>query len=95
MVKTRGLPYEATKNEIVQFLSGCNIRGDKDGVHILVGPDGRPSGEAIIDLMGQVDIDNALKHHNENMGRRYIELMRMTKDEAEWELSRQPGFPVS
>ena len=90
-VRARGLPYEATKNEIAQFLSLSNIRDEKNGIHILVGPDGRPTGEAIVELVSQVDIDNALRCHNKNMGRRYIEVMTITQTEMDWELNKQPG----
>ena len=90
-VRTRGLPYEATKNEIIQFLSQCNIKNGQDGVHILVAVDGRPTGEAIVELESQVDVENALKCHNQNMGRRYIEVISVSREEMNWELSRQPG----
>ncbi len=90
-MKTRGLPYEATKNEIIQFLEECNTRNGQDGVHILVAVDGRPNGEAIVELQSRVDVDNALKCHNKNMGRRYVEVSEISREEMNWELSRQPG----
>ena len=90
-VKTHGLPYEATKNEIVQFLSNCNVLNGKDGVHILHGPDGRPSGDAIVELETAEDVELALKHHGENMGRRYVEVSQMTAQQVDWELGRQSG----
>ncbi len=90
-VKTRGLPYEATKNEIIQFLESCKIRNGQEGVHILVAVDGRPNGEAIVELESRMDVDNALKCHNRNMGRRYVEVSEISREEMNWELSRQPG----
>ena len=91
IVRTRGLPYEATKNEVIQFLSGCCVKNDKDGVHMLVSPDGRPTGEALVELETQQDFENALKHDRQNMGRRYIEVMAISKEQMDTELSRQPG----
>ena len=91
IVRTRGLPYEATKNEVIQFLSGCCVKNDKDGVHMLVSPDGRPTGEALVELETQQDFENALKHDRQNMGRRYIEVMSISKEQMDVELSRQPG----
>ena len=91
IVRTRGLPYEATKNEVVQFLSDCKVKNEKDGVHMLVGPDGRPTGEALVELETQQDYDRAMKHDHQNLGRRYVEVMSITKEQMEMELSRQPG----
>lgn len=61
-------------------------------MHILVGMDGRPSGEAIVELESQQDVEVALKHSNEHMGRRYVEVIRISQEEMNWELGGvQPG----
>ena len=91
IVRTRGLPYEATKNEVMQFLSDCKVKNEKDGVHMLVGPDGRPTGEALVELETQQDVDSAMKHDHQNLGRRYVEVMSISKEQMDMELSRQPG----
>lgn len=44
-----------------------------DGVHMTLSREGRPSGEAYIELVEQDDIAKAEKKHNQHMGRRYIE----------------------
>ena len=90
-IRARGLPYDATKNEVLQFFSDCNIKNGKEGIHILVGPDGRLQGDALVVLEGQMDLNIALKHHNQNMGRRYIEVMPIGMTEVDHALSRQPG----
>ena len=56
-----------------------------------MGPDGRLQGDALVVLEGQMDLNIALKHHNQNMGRRYIEVMPIGKSEVDHALSRQPG----
>lgn len=58
---------------------------------MLVSPDGRPTGEALVELESQQDFENALKHDRQNMGRRYIEVMSISKEQMDVELSRQPG----
>lgn len=58
---------------------------------MLVGPDGRPTGEALVELETQQDLDSAMKHDHQNLGRRYVEVMSITKEQMEMELSRQPG----
>ena len=60
-------------------------------MHILQGPDGRPSGDAIVELERAEDVELALKHDGENMGRRYVEVSQMTAEQVDWELGRQPG----
>ena len=51
----------------------CSIEGDEDGIHILDGPDGRPSGEAYVELAGAQDVELALKKDKCHIGRRYID----------------------
>lgn len=41
----RGLPYSASKSDIITFCE--NIPLDEENVHILLGPGGRPSGDAL------------------------------------------------
>jgi len=74
-VKLRGLPWSATKDEIVDFLSDCNVLNGKKGVIILM-EDGRdrPSGDAYVELEEEQDIKEAIKQHKQNMGSRYVEV---------------------
>ena len=44
-----------------------------------------------MELETQQDFENALKHDRQNMGRRYIEVMAISKEQMDTELSRQPG----
>ena len=90
-VKLRGLPYEATPNEISQFLEDCKVKGGEDGIHILLGPDNRPKGEALVELETNQDMVNALNKDRQHMGSRYVEVMFVNKEQFEAELNRQPG----
>lgn len=47
--------------------------------------DGRPSGEAFVELQSEEDVSKALAHHNEHMGRRYVEMFRASRGQMEWE----------
>lgn len=87
----RGVPYDATKNEVAEFFSSCCIKNGKDGIHILMGPDGRPQGEAVIELESQEDLDKAQQLNNQMMGRRYIEITVVSRAVADHALSSQPG----
>lgn len=60
------------------FLStsdGVNIKGGRDGIHLTLSREGRPSGEAYIEVASEEDVALAEKKHNQHMGRRYIEGM--------------------
>ena len=87
----RGLPYDATKNEVAEFFSSCCIKNGKDGIHILVGPDGRLQGDAVVEFEGQEDLDKARQLNNQMMGRRYIEIAPVSRAVADQSLSSQPG----
>ena len=44
-----------------------------DSVHLTVTREGRPSGEAYIELDTEEDLEEALKKDRESMGKRYVE----------------------
>ena len=44
-----------------------------ESVHLTVTREGRPSGEAYIELDTVDDLEEALKKDKENMGKRYVE----------------------
>ena len=90
----RGLPYDATKNEVADFFSECRIKNGKDGIHILLGPDGRLQGDAVVELEAQEDLDKAKQLNNQMMGRRYIEISPVSRAVAEHALANQPGTRV-
>lgn len=94
-VKTRGLPFDATKNDIADFLVGCKLLRGQEGIHLLVGVDGRSKGEAIVEFVAEEDVEKAQTYHMKSMGHRYIEVTPLSQQEKEWELSRQPAQPSS
>ena len=55
------------------FTDEVNIVGGRDGVHFTFSREGRPSGEAFIELESELDCQSAVAKHNEHMGSRYIE----------------------
>ncbi|XP_076327081.1 heterogeneous nuclear ribonucleoprotein F-like isoform X2 [Tachypleus tridentatus] len=50
VLRVRGLPWSATKEEIMNFFSGVKICGGEDGIHTTLSREGRPSGEAYIEV---------------------------------------------
>lgn len=52
---------------------GVNIKNGSGGVHLTLSREGRPSGEAYVEVCSEEDVEAAEKKHNQHMGRRYIE----------------------
>jgi len=75
VIKIRGMPYEATATEVCRFFKDCDIAGGPDGIYFCLNDRGLPTGEAFIEMETPQDIDKAMDHHKEMMGRRYIEVM--------------------
>ena len=90
-VKLRGLPYETNVGEIFEFLQGCQVKGGENGIHMLLAPDNRPKGEALVELETNKDMVNALNKDRQHMGQRYVEVMFVNKEQFETEMNRQPG----
>ena len=59
---------------LLLLLTGdTRIVGGAHGVHFTFSREGRPSGEAFVELASENDCQNALLKNNEHMGSRYIE----------------------
>lgn len=82
VLKMRGLPFTATKQDIVLFFTGNGVK--EECVHIVYGRDGRPTGEAYCVFEGpESDIRGALSKHRQILGTRYVELFPTTKAEMD------------
>ncbi len=73
VVRCRGLPWSATVDEIISFFNKCEMANGKESVHLTLTNDGRPSGEAYIELATQEDLDKALECDKKHLGKRYVE----------------------
>ncbi len=85
VARLRGLPYAATAKDVVWLLKDCQVLNDERGVHFTFAPDGRPLGEAFVELMGEDDVSKALGHNHEHMGKRYVEIFRASRGQMEWD----------
>lgn len=90
-MKLKGLPYEVSAAAILQFLSDCAVSGKEEGVKLLIGEDGRPSGEALVILASHEDMVKALNHDRHHLGSRYIEVMFISYEQYEGDIKSQPG----
>lgn len=88
----RGLPYESTAKDVVEFFA-CgekvvNVVDGEDGVLFVKRSDGRAAGDAFVLLNSEEDGQKALGKHRERIGLRYIELFRSTTAEVQQVLNK-------
>jgi len=88
VVRCRGLPWSTTVDEIVNFFTGCEFKEGKESCHLTLTREGRPSGEAYIEMASQEDLDKALEMDKKHMGKRYIEVFKSKYSEMEWVVKR-------
>lgn len=88
VIRIRGLPWSASAEDVVEFFNEVEINGGAEGVHLTLSREGRPSGEAYVELVSQEDLDKAEEKHKCNMGKRYIEVFRAKRSEMEWVTKR-------
>ena len=88
-MKLKGLPFEATKDKVIEFFGGLEIE-DKD-VHIVRDYRGRASGVAFVKFSSAADAASALQKNKQSMGRRYIEVFKSTIEEVERGEGKIPG----
>ncbi|KAI5704081.1 hypothetical protein M8J75_001813 [Diaphorina citri] len=86
VIKLRGLPWSTTVDEILKFFDGVNVRNGRAGVQITTSRNGRPSGEAFVEVEDEVDMENALGKNKEHLGNRYIEVFKVKRKEMDWML---------
>merc|ERR1719354_5993 len=56
-----------------------------------MGHDGRPSGEAFVELANPSDVDRAMEKNREKIGHRYIEMFQSSRDEIRFASSNSGG----
>ncbi|XP_052006670.1 heterogeneous nuclear ribonucleoprotein H3 isoform X2 [Xyrauchen texanus] len=84
VVRIRGLPWACTQEEVASFFSDCDIVGKVNGVCFTFSSnEGRPSGEAFVELKTSVDIKKALAKDRKYMGHRYIEVFKSNRREMD------------
>lgn len=89
-IKMKGLPYTALPREIVKFFEG--YRFAPNGIHMVTGLSGRPTGEAFVEFVSADEAHRAMERNKNNIGPRYVELLRATKCELLIAMGELPGF---
>lgn len=92
IVRMRGLPYDATPQQVLDFFStGDNpvqVLDGAEGVLFVRRADGRATGDAFVLFAKEDDAPKALSRHRKSIGTRYIELFRSTTAEVQQVLNR-------
>lgn len=79
VVKLRGMPFTATQEDIQSFFIGVQI--DLNDVHVCRRMDGRPNGDAYVQLQTTEELERCLTFDRKNLGSRWIECFRSTQSE--------------
>lgn len=65
--------YSVDINSPYNIFLGCKILNNGTGIHFTYTREGRPSGEAFVELETEEDLKMAVKKDRETMGHRYVE----------------------
>jgi len=84
VARLRGLPYGCTKEQMEEFFSGIEL----EECHIIFYPDGRPTGEGIVEVRSGKELEWVLAKNKANIGSRYIEVRKSTASDIDWALQR-------
>lgn len=93
IVRLKGLPWSCTPEDLLNFFSECQICDGVNGIHMTLNSQGKPSGQAFIELEQEVDVLKALEKHRQYMGSRYVEVYEVTNREAEAILTQSEQQP--
>merc|ERR1719334_2703730 len=92
IIRMRGLPYDCTAKQVIDFFNTgdepCDVLDEDHGVLFVKKPDGRATGDAFVLFKEEGDGEKALQKHKEIIGSRYIELFRSTTAEVQQVLNR-------
>ncbi|KAJ2941239.1 hypothetical protein O0L34_g3435 [Tuta absoluta] len=92
IVRMRGLPYDATPQQVLDFFSTgeepVQVLDGAEGVLFVRRADGRATGDAFVLFAKEDEAPKALSRHRKLIGARYIELFRSTTAEVQQVLNR-------
>jgi hypothetical protein len=83
IVRLRGLPWQTTNKDIIDFFNGLKILGGEEGIFHVATSTGRATGEAYVQFETAEDCVEAIKRDHQHISWRYIEVYQATEDERE------------
>ncbi|XP_055797405.1 heterogeneous nuclear ribonucleoprotein H-like isoform X1 [Salvelinus fontinalis] len=84
VVRIRGLPWSCAVDEVARFFSDCKVANNGTSIHFTYTREGRPSGEAFVELESEDDLKIAVKKDRETLGHRYVEVFKSNNVEMDW-----------
>ena len=88
IMKLRGLPFSTTPEQLLQFFQGFDIPKGVGGVHMVLGGNSRPNGEAFVEFGSEEHAEAAMTKDKQTIGTRYVEVFRSTPEQMAQALSR-------
>lgn len=98
-MRLRGIPFTATKQDVFAFfakhdLVECIADGD-NAVEMILKPNGKPSGQAVVRMLSVADTHVALQTLNgQYLGTRYIEVFQHVESEPQAGEKREAPGPA-
>ncbi|XP_038724449.1 G-rich sequence factor 1-like isoform X2 [Tripterygium wilfordii] len=86
VLRLRGLPFSAGKDEIVEFFKDFML--SEDSIHFTMNKEGRPTGEAFVEFANAEDSKAAMAKDRMTLGSRYIELFPSSVEDMDASVSR-------
>ncbi|KAL6976654.1 hypothetical protein U1Q18_025441 [Sarracenia purpurea var. burkii] len=87
VLRMRGLPYSAGKDDILDFFKDFVL--SEDSIHFTFNSEGRPTGEAFVEFASAEDSEAAMAKDRMTLGSRYIELFPSSLEELNEPASRR------
>ncbi|GFP98786.1 heterogeneous nuclear ribonucleoprotein f, partial [Phtheirospermum japonicum] len=81
VLRMRGLPFSASKDDIVSFFKGFGVSEER--VHLVANSEGRPAGEAFVEFVGPEESRGAMLKDRMMLGCRYVELFPAAHEDFE------------
>lgn len=93
IIRIRGLPRDATKQEICDFFYGVNIVNGENGIHSVNRATNniKPLCEVYIELASYGDLQRAKTFHEKSLGKQYIEVFESSFHEFQSIMNKQRG----
>ena len=84
----------AWQTKCSSYFSDCKIQNGAQRIRFIYTREGRPSGEAFVELESEDEVKLALKKDRETMGHRYVEVFKSNNVEMDWVLKHTgPNSP--
>ncbi|TSN86080.1 G-rich sequence factor 1 [Bagarius yarrelli] len=101
IVRVRGLPWSCGAEDLLKFFSECRIPKGVNGIHLMYHKNGKPTGQAFVELEDEEDLYKALEKHRQYLGPLYevtdrdAESILKGTDEGRDGVVRIRGLPFS